>query len=121
MITLKNSKVYVGFLIFADYGDLNGDQKSIRILPIKSGIRNNNGGVKYTTYYPIPEKDDIYTSKNDLPLEDEKEKEKIILESGLLDLPEIILFQREIISYTVFNPDLDLNIHQQNLSLLLKK
>ena len=93
IFTLKNSKVYVGYLKYADYsGEIYGEQKAIRILPLKSGVRDKNGIVTYTTHY--------YRSKND------EVKQDVDVDS-VNSLPELVIFQKEIVSYTIFDSALD--------------
>ena len=110
IFTLRNGKVYVGFLLYVDYGsDVSEGQKAIRILPLKSGLRQSDGNVKYITYYPFHPKEEV---PKKLPEEKESTGEKstennLFDEIGLLDLPELTLFQREIVSYTVFDLNLD--------------
>ncbi len=101
IFTLKNSKVYVGFLLFADYiDDLSPEQKSIRILPFKSGIRKPDGTVEYKTYYfPIDEENVEYNDKFMEQLE---------------NIQELVIFQREIISYTVYSKELNSYFQHDN-------
>jgi len=50
-ITLKNSKVYVGYLL--DYTNNPQLETTIKIAPVFSGVRGDDGNVSWTTTYPV--------------------------------------------------------------------
>lgn len=54
MVTLRNNKVYVGILNDADLSALTPfEEKTLSIIPIISGYRNDELKVKYTTEYIV--------------------------------------------------------------------
>ena len=98
IFTLKNSKVYMGLLLFADYrDDIPESQRSIRIKLLKSGVRDSMGEVTYTTHYltDVPDLEDPVYAKVSFDPDD------------WMQIPELVIFQREIVSYTEYNALLD--------------
>lgn len=126
IITLKNKKVYIGYMMFADYHDnMEHDIRAIRVLPLKSGHRDSDGEVVYDTFYFLPEKINEKTAETEFNSLDSEAKEKYdySLESYLEELTEqeytktvnqikpLVIFQREIISYTIYSKELDEKFH----------
>lgn len=93
ILTLKNSKVYVGYVQFIDISeDIHQEQRTIKILPLKSGHRDSNGDVHYKINY-----------LSAIGLEDKDNKVLKVFS----EIPHLVIFQREVVSYTKYDPKLD--------------
>ena len=90
-ITLKDSKVYLAMLL-----DHTGDlrfESAIRIIPICSGYRDEKRNVQWTFSYPISK------TLNEKGVSDKKFEKSA--ESG------IIIFQKDIITFSLWDPSED--------------
>lgn len=94
ILTLKNSKVYVGWVLFIDVSEsISPEQRSMKILPLKSGYRNQNGSVDYDTDY--------------VSAIDPEDKDEKILSVMQSKIPPLVVLQREVVSYTKYDSELD--------------
>ena len=94
ILTLKNSKVYVGRVLFIDGLDsIAQEQRSIKILPLKSGYRDKDGSVCYNTDY-----------LSAIDFEDGVEEIFSVMQSKI---PPLVVLQREVVSYTKYDEKLD--------------
>ena len=104
----------MGFVKDLDQFDLpHPDQKTIQINVVKSGIRHQDGRVEYTVVYPIVDATTHSSSANNNTQAAEQDveaqphsKQKVRYKS-VDQLSSITIFQREIISYTVYDPYLN--------------
>ena len=86
IFTLRNGKVYVGALIYAEHReDIAQEEKAVKIIPWKSGFRTENNNVKYTTRYMSADDDGSADTAN----------------------LELVILQREIVSYTAYDDNAD--------------
>ena len=101
ILSLKNSKVYVGHVLFIDFlEEISQEQRSIKILPLKSGYRNPDGSVYYNTSYLSAI---------------ESESEEIRVEEVFSKIPPLVVLQREVVSYTKYDTELDTHFgHSDN-------
>ena len=125
LISLKNGKVYIGMVKHGDFIDgLSPDLRAIKIVPFKSGERKITGEVVFQTHYLEMDLDEYYELRRVLYKDNPTEEEDLDLwnalyEDALSEIPDLVIFQREIISYSIYDEDLDVKFHNET-SLLAR-
>ena len=99
----------MGLVTDADRASISHpDQKTIQLKVVKSGVRQPDGRVKYTTLYPISVDPEQSFENNSRPTKNEHKIGRQDQWHREIDqLTSLNLFQREVVSYTVYDPDLN--------------